>query len=478
MSGRPLPMVEQERPWRPVLGGRARPVYRAIVRALADDIRSGALAPGTRLPTQRQLAQTLGVTVSTVTRAYKHAQAMGLLSSQVGRGSFVAIPSWSSAGWDLPETRLRRTGQAAPAQSTVDFLLHRPSLGLSRSILPLALGDLAEHYNLRSNLDYPTPTGAERHRIAGAAWVALAGVNVDPSCVILCSGAQQALFAAIAANTNPGDAVLVEHLNYVGIRRIADLLRVRLIGVQLTASGMDLDALETLCAVHAPKLLVCTPTMHNPTTISMPWQDRQSLLSVTARHGVLVVEDDVFGPLAGPEGMPLRAMAEEGVIYISSTSKALAPGLRCGYLVVPARETERYAWPILTSTWGPSPLLADFVTDWIENGVAGQMIERQLDLSAKRVRLAQAIIGGRYNLRADPRTFHTWLVLPPGWDGEALAMMLGSRNVMISPGSLFAVDRGPVGAVRLSLGSAETTGQLRLGLESLVKILDRGSPLV
>lgn len=479
MSGQPaIAPGGRDKPWRPVLNGKARPVYRAIVRALADDIRSGTLPPGTQLPTQRQLAHMLGVTVSTVTRAYKHAQGLGLLSGQVGRGSFVAIPSWSSAGWDLPETRLRRTGQGASMHGTVDFLLHRPSLGLSRSILPLALGDLAEHYNLRSNLDYPTPTGAERHRAAGARWMALAGVDVDPAGVILCSGAQQALFAALAANTDPGDAILVEHLNYVGIRRIADLLRLRLIGVQLTPSGMDLEAFETLCAVHMPKLLVCTPTMHNPTTITMSDPDRRALLAIAARHGVLVVEDDVFGPLAGTDATPLRAMTDEGVIYVSSTSKALAPGLRCGYLAVPPRETERYAWPILTSTWGPSPLLADFVTDWIENGVAEQMIERQLELSAKRVRLAQSLVGGRYNLRADPRTFHTWLLLPPGWDGEALAMMLGSRNVMISPGSLFAVDRSPVGAVRLSLGSAETTGQLRLGLESLVKILDHGSPLV
>jgi len=469
---------DEGRHWRPTLSGKARPFYRAIVRAIASDIKSGVLMPGVQLPTQRDLATTLGVTVNTVTRAYRHAQSLGLLSGQVGRGSFVTIPKWSTAGWDLPETRLRRTGQSTPARSAVDFLLHRPSIGLARSILPHATGGLADHYGIRSNLDYPTQAGAERHRVAGATWVALSGVEVDPARVILCSGAQQGLFAAMAANTNPGDAVLVESLNYVGIRRIADLLRIRLIGVAMTPSGMDLGAMETACLAHAPKLIVCTPTMHNPTTITMPAEARRSLLAIASRHGITVVEDDVFGPLAGSAATPLHAMTDRGVIYVTSTSKAMAPGLRCGYLVVPEKEIERYSWPILTSTWGPSPLLADFVTNWIENGTATQIITRQIEESTKRVKLAQSLLGGRYNLRSDPRTFHTWLVLPPEWDGEALAMMLGSRNVMVSPGSLFTVDRSAVGAVRLSLGSADNTGQLRIGLERLVDILDHGLPLI
>lgn len=464
--------------WAPTLAGKSRPIYRAIVSALADDIQSGALLPGTRLPTQRHLAHRLGVTVSTVTRAYKYAQAQGLISGQVGRGSFVAIPKWSSEGWDLPETRLRKTDPGINAQCKVDFLLHRPALKVSQDVLSLANEAPAEYFNLAHNLDYPTPAGMEKHRAAGAKWVGLAGVTIEPERIILCSGAQQALFAAISANTKPGDTILVEQINYVGVRRIADLLRVQIVGVPLTSSGMDLDMLDALCETHAPKLLVCTPTMHNPTTITMSLPDRCSLLEVAAKHGVLIIEDDVFGPLSGPAETPLRALSDENVIYITSTSKALAPGFRCGYLIAPKGEAERYIWPILTSTWGPSPLLADFVSELIENGIAEQMIAKQLELSAMRVQLANTLIGRRYNLRSDPRTFHTWLDLPPGWDGEALALMLGSRNVLISPGSLFATERVPVPAVRLSLGSAESMSQLRLGLESLVRIIDQGPPLV
>src|SRR5690606_27858291 len=139
-------------------------------------------------------------------------------------------------------------------------------------------------------------------------------------------------------------------------------------------------------------------------TITMSLADRKRLLEIAGKHGVLVIEDDVFGPLAGKSVTPLYAMAEENVLYVSSTSKALAPGLRCGFLVVPPREAERYAGPVLTTTWGPSPLLADFVSDLIEKGVAAQMVERQLELSAERVQLARALVGDHYNLRSDPRT--------------------------------------------------------------------------
>lgn len=469
---------KQQQGWVPTLSGKTRPMYRAIVRALAEDIRSGALPPGTRLPTQRDLAHSLNVALSTVTRAYNSAKAQGLISGQVGRGSFVAIPRWSSKGWDLPETRLRKTDLATSDQFKVDLLLHRPALRVSQDILSLAMNAPAEYFDLADNLDYPTPSGMEKHRVAGAKWIGLAGVNVKPERIILCSGAQQALFAAISANAQPGDTILVEQINYVGVRRIADLLRIQLVGVPMTSSGMDLDALDALCKAHAPKLLVCTPTMHNPTTITMSLPDRRMLLEVAAKHGVLVVEDDVFGPLAGPSETPLRALSDENVVYITSTSKALAPGFRCGYLAVPKGEAERYIWPILTSTWGPPPLLADFVSELIEHGIAEQMIAKQLQLSEMRVQLARTLIGKRYNLRSDPRTFHTWLNLPPGWDGEALALMLGTRNVLISPGSLFAAERIPVPAVRLSLGSAESMSQLRLGLESLLKVIDRGPPIV
>src|SRR5690606_19940985 len=157
-------------------------------------------------------ADHLNVTVSTVTRAYKYAQEMGLITGQVGRGSFVAIPGWNSAGWDFPENRLMRTGFRG--QTTVDMMLHRPSLGVPRSVIPPALVELTRFRDLRASFDYPTPTGSERHRFAGAEWMKLAGLEIDPEGIVLCSGAQQALFTAMATNAEPGDVVVVEQVNY------------------------------------------------------------------------------------------------------------------------------------------------------------------------------------------------------------------------------------------------------------------------
>jgi DNA-binding transcriptional MocR family regulator len=338
-----------------------------------------------------------------------------------------------------------------------------------------ALSRIANQGDLTGCLDYPVLMGSERHRLAGAAWVARSGVTADPGQIIVCNGAQQALFAALAAHARHGDAVATEQLNYPGVRRVAELLSLKLVGLQIDDEGIDPDSLAEACATQRIAALICTPGNHNPTTITMPLKRRRRLLEVAARHGVTVIEDDPYGPLL--EGKPpcLFALSEGATVYVSSIAKAIAPGLRLGYLICGSPgATHRAAEIVHTTTWGTSSLIGDIMVVWTETGVVDRFIEHHLRCAEQRVLLARKVLAGA-DIRSSANSYHVWLKLPSDINVDDFTIHLRMRNVALTPGSWFSVDSTPVNAVRLSLGSAASLSQLETGLKRIAEVLQRGT---
>src|SRR5262249_16559222 len=162
------------------------------------------------------------------------------------------------------------------------------------------------------------------------------GIAVSPDAVLITAGAQQAIAVTLQALTVPSDVVLVEEPTYPGVVELAVQRGQRVIGIPRNADGPSSEALVAACEAHRPRLLYTIPTFHNPTGTSMSAERRASLLRIAAAYDVLVVEDDVYGFLAldGPSPPPLRAdEGSERILYITSFSKALLPGLRLGALV-------------------------------------------------------------------------------------------------------------------------------------------------
>lgn len=456
--------------WVPKVDNREGPIYRAIVDALQEDVGQGHLQPGAQLPTQRALADALDITVSTVTRAYSEAKRIGLIDGEVGRGTYVR----QSARRELREP------SEQPGGEFVDLMLNRPALTALDVHLREALSRMVHDDSLESCLDYPPLGGFERHRAAGAEWVARAGVKVDPGQVIVCNGAQQALLAALAAHVTRGDLVATEELNYPSIRRVAEFLGLPLLGLPLDAEGIEPEAFAAACKEHKVRALVCTPCNHNPTTATMSLERRRRILDIALGHGVTVIEDDVHGPLAGGRVPPLFTLSGGATVYVSSISKAIAPGLRIGYLICNSPEMlHRCAEIVHTSTWGAPPLVGDIVSQWIKTGVADRIIEHHLRCAEERVLLARKLLKGS-NMRSFTNCYHVWLELPPGVQTDDFAMNLRMRNVATTPGTWFSIDGSPVKAIRLSLGSAKSVQQLGVGLRRIAEALQGGShaPLI
>ena len=274
--------------WKPQIP-TMRPIYRGIISALQLDISERRLLPGERLPTQRKLAENLGVTVGTVTKAFTEAERTGLIVSRVGRGSFVLrFPEDAIA----PETS---------ADTVIDLSVNTVAIEPLNNALNRVLGALSRRKSLYRLLEHHPIPGLLHQRAAGAKWLKLRGIDAGAEQMIVCNGSQEGLMAALATVTRPGDVVLTEHLNYAGIRRLADLFRLDIRGVSMDEHGIRPDRLMDIGKDRRVGAILCSPTLHNPTNTTMPIERRRELLAVAARLGAVVIEDDCYGHLSADE---------------------------------------------------------------------------------------------------------------------------------------------------------------------------------
>lgn len=450
--------------WNPALAVDAEPKYQALLEALQRDIDSGSLAPGTRLPTQRDLAQRLGVAIGTVGRAYAVAEQRGIVSGEVGRGTFVRGP----------EPGVERGAVEEEDPQVIDLsksrLIRDPRVGSVADILQA----LARRPDLDRLMDFYQPApGMARHREMGARWVRRTGLAVPPERVIITSGAQHGAATVLASLAKPGDLVLTEQVTYTGMKAIASLLHLQLRGLPLDGDGLMPEAFEAACRDSAPRALYCMPTLQNPTARTMPLARRQALAEIAARYDVALIEDDVYGFLPADPLPPITAIAPDHSYYITSTSKSMAPGLRVGYVVAPEARVDRVAGVIRASTWLIAPLLAELASEWIERGEADAMVAWKREETSARHAVALRILG-RW-MPGMPPSFHLWLPLPEPWRTEEFVAQARARGVVVSPSEEFVVGRESAPhAVRVSLGATASRARLEEGLGRLADLLENG----
>lgn len=449
--------------WIPDLRQRSGPRYLAIADALADDARGGRLRAGARLPTHRDLADHLGMTVGTITRAYAEATRRGLVSGEVGRGTFVRVAPVSAAR------------AAAPASADlVDLSANLPpATGVDREAATLArtLVAVARSRNLGRLLAYPPEGGALEHREAGTEWVRRGGLATAPERVLVSSGSQHGMTAVFAALLGPGDVVATEALTYPGMKTLAGLLALRLQGLAMDEHGLLPDAFAAACRTRRPKALYVVPTLQNPTAAVMPVERRKAIAAIARAQGVIVVEDDVHGRLLARPIPPLSTFAPDACVYVTGTSKVLAPGLRVGFIVAPPALSPRIAAAIRGTTWMAAPLMAEIAARWIEDGTGEAILARKRKEAAARYHLATKALA-RFELQAHPDAYHLWLRVPRPWRAEGFVEAARRAGVAITPASAFAAGRSvPPEAVRICLGGAVDRDTLARALAVLAGLL-------
>ena len=450
--------------WRPDLEARPGPLYMAIVDALAADVSSGALKPASRMPTHRDLAESLGVTVGTVSRAYAEAARRGLVTGEVGRGTFVRGRSLPPVGPEPRPSGLLDLSQNHPPPEGPAF----------RAALESALVALARQPDLGPLLDYPADGGNPEDREAGAEWIRRTGLPAEPGRVLVCAGSQHGLTTVLATLLQPGDLLLTEALTYPGLKAVAGLLHLRLQGLPMDAHGLRPDAFEDACRGGAPRAVYTIPTIQNPTTTVMPEERRREIAAIARAHGVAVVEDDIHALLPEERPRPIAAFAPELSHYLMSTSKTLVPGLRIAYMIAPEGMVGRLAASLRASAWAAAPLMAALASSWIRDGTADAIVaDRRREAVARQALLRTRLAGAEYD--AHPFGYYAWLRLPEPWRSDGFVAEMRARGVVVSPPEAFVVGRAPVPhAVRLCLGAPRTRADLDRALTAVAEALRGG----
>ncbi|MEM7232665.1 MAG: PLP-dependent aminotransferase family protein, partial [Planctomycetota bacterium] len=438
--------------WTPTLQG-SDPKYKQLADAIADAISDGSLEPGTRVPTHRELANRLGVTVGTVTRGYDEARRRGLLTGEVGRGTFVRGSSSPAPTFPFPRA----------SEARIDLSLNLPPArrDTRRST---AIEAIARDGGLAGCFDYQPPEGALRHRRAGAQRISETGLETAPDDIVVTAGGQHALTVAFAGAARPGATVLCEELTYPGFLVLARLFAWNVVEVKMDAQGLCPTALDAACRKHSPAAIYCAPTLQNPTARTQPISRRKQVAAVLDQYRVALVEDDTYGYLLKKPLPPLATYMSRGAFYLHSLSKCVAPGLRIAYLRVPPELREATVAAVTATTLMASPILAEIASTWIEDGTAAEFEAETRDEMTKRRRIARKVLGDAADVQRDSG-LHLWYELPEPWRASDFVDEALARGVAVtSPDSFLAGRAAAPHPVRVCLGPAASLHQRERGL--------------
>lgn len=421
--------------------------YQTVVDRLAAAIRSGQLPAGTRLPTHRQLAAREGLALVTASRVYAELSAMGLVSGETGRGTFVketALPP--GHGIDIPPAAL----------GSVDLSFNVPTLPSQAELLRTALRQLALTGDLEALLRYQPHGGRPRDRTAVAQHLRARGLQVSGEQVVLVDGAQHGLTVALMARLAPGDVVAVDALTYPGFKLLAQQLHLELLPIPATPQGPDLAALQQLCRQRSVRAVYTMPTLHNPLGWVLPLAQRLQLVELARAHDLTLIEDGAYAYLADPAPPPLAALAPERTVYVSGFSKNVAAGLRVGFAAAPLDWVPALERAIRATTWNTPGVMAAIACGWLEDGTVTRLETHKREDAALRQQLAARVLGtllpGLPRVH-HPRSYFLWLPLPPEVRADQIAAALLLQGIAVSTAEPFATTAQVPHALRLALGS-------------------------
>lgn len=447
--------------WKPEKSRLSGPLYAAIAGALEEDIVEGRLAPDTKLPPQRELADFLDVNLSTVTRAYKVCELKGLLYAVVGRGTFVS-----------PNARTKSLPfQEKGEEAFIEMGLIEPFYQVNPQILEAARTVLARPSAVRF-LEYGQAAGDEGQLEAAQRWLGRFHVGARLENIVIAAGSQNALAISLISLFKAGDRIATDPYTYPNFIGLASFLHIQLAAVECDGDGMKPEALDALCRQSGVQGVYLMPSCSNPMAIVMPEERRQALAEVIRRHSLTLIEDDAYAFLLPPDRRPLAARIPERTVYICGTSKSLCAGLRVAFMAFPAAFRPYLAGGTYTINLKTVSLNAAIIAELIHSGLAEEIVAEKIRLAEERGAVYQRVFpeSGR-----PAASFFKWLPLPAGMDGDGLEQAARGRGVHLLSSRRFAVGaREQVSFVRLAISSPRDAAQLGEGLRILRDLIEDG----
>jgi DNA-binding transcriptional MocR family regulator len=415
----------------------AGPGYAALAAALRTLVLDGRLPLRARLPSERELAVTLGVSRTTTTAAYDLLRGEGYLESRQGSGSRVALPTGRAAEREL----VGGTGDGDRTDAIDMTIAALPAPGAMSEAVERATRDLAGHFG---STGYD-PTGLPGLRRAVADHFAERGVPTTEDQVVVTSGAQHALTLLLDVLLAPGDPALVEVPSYPNALAAFRRAGARFVPAAMGEDGWDLRLIEAQFREQVPRVAYLLPDFQNPTGFLMSDEARESLVRAAGRASTHLVVDETFALLDlepwRPRPRPTAALDRDGrVVTVGSMSKSFWGGLRVGWIRCSpplARRLTKARAAIDLAT----PVLEQLVAEHLLRSSDVVLDERRRLLVERRDALAEALRrelpGWRFRVPRGGLCLWAEMERP---EAEALAVVAAREGVHVVPGPTFSVD--------------------------------------
>lgn len=456
------------------------PIYLQLVSLIISEIKEGRLKSLDALPGTRELATKLEINRKTVVLAYDELIAQGWLQTEGRRGTFVSgtLPL-------NPHSEIQKLNKPdrAPKVKALDPFEVNINDGVPDSrLIPFEIISRAFRHALintarSSRLGYSNALGTDELRSAIANMLNMErGLHVSSENICIVRGSQMGIFLTAKVLIQPGDAVVMERLSYQPARLAFQACGAEVITVETDEHGMNIDQLDHICAQRDVRFVYVTPHHQFPTTVMMSMERRLQLLSVAAKYGFKVLEDDYdheFHYTLHPV-LPLACRDQGSVIYVGSLSKVLAPGLRVGYIVGPEDFIEDCADHIMIIDRQGNPVTELAAAELMSTGELKRHILKTLKIyDQRRQSLARTLtkdFSDIFTFTVPNGGLAFWLKLKKAISIDEFQSKAKKLGVNFHRDSIYEGGNNELDAIRLGFGSHDDR-QVDILLQRLHEIL-------
>jgi len=470
----------------------SKPLYLQILDIMIGKITDHTLLPGSKLPPERELANLFAVSRTTAINAYRQLEQQGLIQTKIGSGTYVTHKPIHSIDTTppMPWNQLFSPRPQSPLSSIIRELVSTP---VSEQNISLAAGmpdptlypfhlftDLFHKHSSKidhADLGYISTEGyAPLRQTLATMHCQKSTTPTTTDNILILSGSQQGIYLISKIFLQPGDCVIVESPTYIGAIQVFHNAGVRILTLPSNTS-LPLALLEDYLIRYRPKLFYIIPTFQNPNGRVLPLNERLELLRLAARHQLIIVEDDPYGELYYNEPPPssLKALDHHnGVIYLSSFSKILFPGLRTGWMVAPPPVINRIA---LEKQY--VDLHSNNLSQWLlhlflkEDALQPHLVHVRKEYKKRRDAMANSITrycGSNLTFSLPTGGFYLWCKLQTGATSQILLHEATKNGVSFVPGEAFYTDQSNLKELRLCFATYPE-GKLQEGIKRLAKTL-------
>ncbi len=476
----------------------SQPLYEQIETYLRQGILSGSLPPNTRLPACRELARDLGVNRITVENAYSNLEADGLVFSRVGSGTYVLSPnplppvqkSSPEAPWPLWQQDLQARN-IRPKVGMADEMLrqagHAHPISFANGISDSRQFPAEDFRKVLQNvmrrdgkdaLEYGDRAGYGPLRESIAHILASEGLQVQADNILITAGSQQAIALVAQVLLKPEDVILVENPTYSSAADLFNRLGFRVVGIPMDGQGMQVEKLEKLLQQYHPRLIYTIPNFHNPTGTCLTSTRRRELIVLSDRYNVPILEDDFVGDLRyeGRAQPALKSLDPGGqVIYVSTFSKMLMPGIRVGFLATDGPVYDSLLNFKRLSDVATSNLIQRGLEAYVTVGRYQAYLRKSIQIFRKRrdamVEAIEKYLPEGVKYEPPQGGLFLWLRLPEGMSADELLSLAVEEGVSFAPGSHFFLEEGAGrGWMRLNFVS-QPAEEIEEGMKRLGRVI-------